>query len=40
LKEATEINVKGTRRILELCRQLPLLEVNYCTNLFVEFIFK
>jgi alcohol-forming fatty acyl-CoA reductase len=28
LKEATEINVKGVRRILELCCQLPLLEVN------------
>ena len=28
LKSATEINVKGTRRVLEMVRQLPLLKVS------------
>ena len=28
IKEAVDINVKGTRRVLELCHQLPILEVT------------
>ena len=28
LKEAVDINVKGTRRVVQLCRQLPLLKVK------------